>query len=136
MEEKTNFNSGQKSPRCCKCLYVPPLFSCSHPSISCLFPLFPWSPWHPDLQSNFILSPHQSQERSSFFCISVNLSQTHLCIAPSRSPAKALMSYKCFTLSLHPSIFPLLIFSLCPRIVFYLNGLSLSFSHFKISIPL
>lgn len=132
------------------------LFSCCHPSISCSLLLFPLSPWHPNLQSEFILSPHQSHGRegtvsSASVSSSLPLSRSPpcICIAPSHPPAKALMLQKVlqkkfFSLFLHPSIFPLVIFSfslsadgvISKWIICITLFCSLSFSRFKISSPL
>lgn len=140
---------------CCRIfLFLPPtLLSRSHPSASCSFLLFPLSPWHPNLQSDFILSPHQSHKRegavssaSLSSSLPLFLYPTRVCIAPSRPPAKALMLQKVlqkkyfflyihiffffiFFFSILPS-FPSIIFSLslCLRMVLYLNGLSASLS--------
>lgn len=88
---------------CCRIfLFLPPtLLSRSHPSASCSFLLFPLSPWHPNLQSDFILSPHQSHKRegavssaSLSSSLPLFLYPTRVCIAPSRPPAKALMLQK------------------------------------------
>lgn len=94
-----------------KCLYRCATSSCYsflmflsfHPVAHSFFSR--WAPpWHPDLQSDFILSPHQSHGRGeqsllhlchphppSFLFFS---SPPHLFIAASRSPAKALMLQK------------------------------------------
>ena len=88
---------------CCRIfpLLPPTLLSRSHPSAPCPFLLFPLSPWHPNLQSDFILSPHQSHKRegavssaSLSSSLPLSLSPTRICIAPSRPPAKALMLQK------------------------------------------
>lgn len=141
---------------CCIFLFFLILFSCCHPSISCSFRLFPLSPWHPNLQSEFILSPHQSHGREgavSSASVSSSLLLSHsppcMCIAPSHPPAKALMLQKVlqkkfFSLFLHPSIFPLVIFSfslsadgvISKWIICITLFRSLSFSRFKISSPL
>ena len=140
---------------CCRIfpLLPPTLLSRSHPSASCSFLLFPLSPWHPNLQSDFILSPHQSHKRegavssaSLSSSLPLFLSPTRVCIAPSRPPAKALMLQKVLqkkfflyiyifffnffsSFFLYPTILPLIFsLSLCLRMVLYLNGLSASLS--------
>lgn len=132
-----------------KCLYWCATLSCYsflmlssfHPVAHSFFSR--WAPpWNPDLQSDFILSPHQSHGRGeqsllhlchphppSFLFFS---SPPHLCIAASRSLAKALMLQKelqkKFLLSFFPPSFlpspihPLVIFSLflCLQMELYL----------------
>lgn len=108
--------------------------------------LFPLSPWHPDLQSDFILSPHQSRgsvEQSPLHpCHLLSLFRSFLLFRlPSllvHLPAKALMLWKVlqkkfftiFSSSRHS--FHRLSPFLFLQMVWYLNGLSASLLSFSI----
>lgn len=117
------------------------LFLGCHPSISCSLPRSPLSPWHLHLQSEFILSPHQSHGRegavsSASVSSSLPLSLFH--------PVHASHHILLLRLSCHRKYFKrtfsLLFFSvppflsfvfssslcLCLQMVLYLNGLSAS----------
>lgn len=109
-------------------IFFSPLFlllSSFHPLAFLL--LFPVSPWHSDLQSDFILSPHQSRGRegSSLFCIPVIFSPSFAFLCLSSPPHFGITSSfygfnvvestskEVFTLFSHPPIIPFIVFSVC-----------------------